>query len=269
MDSSPPGSSVHGLPTARILEWVAISFSRVSSWPRDPTCEPVSSALSGRFFTTKPLGEPQTLVWQQWHSVMIPRVWLFVISVLFKTSANSFQYKYLLIVVHLWLVSDPACEGNKSSQKRCTFVRIALNPHESFARYLMSTLYIVDLMLSPWLSSLYPHQFLQHLVFSACFENIGWVDAGMIRALELSWEILGGSPVGRTTIESVTLSVTGAQVTGWGGEKDRLKEKAGPKSEKSRRASLGIFSIFKQNQLFSHAYPNSSRCHNTSLYHLL
>lgn len=89
------------------------------------------------------------------------------------------------------------------------------------------------------------------------------------QALELSWEILGGSPVGRTTIESVTLSVTGAQVTGWGGKKDRLKEKAGPKSEKSRRASLGIFSIFKQNQLFSHAYPNSSRCHNTSLYHLL
>ena len=107
MDSSPPGSSVHGLSTARILEWVAVSFSRVSSWPRDQTCEPVSSALSGRFFTTKPLGKPQTLVWQQWDSIMIPRVWLFLISILFKTSANSFWYKYLLIVVHLWLVSGP------------------------------------------------------------------------------------------------------------------------------------------------------------------
>ena len=31
----PPGSSVHGIPQARILEWVAISFSRGSSWPRD------------------------------------------------------------------------------------------------------------------------------------------------------------------------------------------------------------------------------------------
>ena len=72
--------------------------------------------------------------------------------------------------------------------------------------------------------------------------------------------------MGKTTIESVTLSMTGAQVTGGSGEKDRLKEKAEPKSEKSRRASLGIFSIFKQNQLFSHAYhPNSSRCPNTSL----
>ena len=34
MDCSPSGSSVHGLPQARILEWVAISFSRRSSWPR-------------------------------------------------------------------------------------------------------------------------------------------------------------------------------------------------------------------------------------------
>ena len=31
MDYSPPGSSVHGIPQARILEWVAISFSRGSS----------------------------------------------------------------------------------------------------------------------------------------------------------------------------------------------------------------------------------------------
>ena len=31
-----PGFSVHDISQARILEWVAISFSRVSSWPRDP-----------------------------------------------------------------------------------------------------------------------------------------------------------------------------------------------------------------------------------------
>jgi len=31
----PPGSSVHGILQARILEWVAISFSRGSSQPRD------------------------------------------------------------------------------------------------------------------------------------------------------------------------------------------------------------------------------------------
>ena len=37
MDCSPPGSSVHGIFQARILEWVATSFSRGSSQPRDRT----------------------------------------------------------------------------------------------------------------------------------------------------------------------------------------------------------------------------------------
>ena len=37
MDCSLPGSSVHGILQARILEWVSISFSRGPSWPRDQT----------------------------------------------------------------------------------------------------------------------------------------------------------------------------------------------------------------------------------------
>ena len=37
MDCSPPASSVRGILQARILEWVAIPFSRGSSWPRDWT----------------------------------------------------------------------------------------------------------------------------------------------------------------------------------------------------------------------------------------
>ena len=37
MDCNPPGSAVHGISQARTLEWVAISFSRGSSWPRDWT----------------------------------------------------------------------------------------------------------------------------------------------------------------------------------------------------------------------------------------
>ena len=47
MDCSPPGSSVHGILQARILEWVAISFSRGSSWPRDRT---QVSRIAGRCF---------------------------------------------------------------------------------------------------------------------------------------------------------------------------------------------------------------------------
>ena len=38
MDCSPPDSSVHGMLQPRILEWVATSFSRGSSQPRDWTC---------------------------------------------------------------------------------------------------------------------------------------------------------------------------------------------------------------------------------------
>ena len=37
VDCSPPGSSVHGILQASVLEWVAISFSRGSSQPRDRT----------------------------------------------------------------------------------------------------------------------------------------------------------------------------------------------------------------------------------------
>ena len=38
MDCSLPGSSVYGILQVRILEWVAISSFRASSWPRDRTC---------------------------------------------------------------------------------------------------------------------------------------------------------------------------------------------------------------------------------------
>ena len=49
-DCSPPGSSVHGILQARILEWVVMPSSRVSSWPRDRTCVSCSSCITGRFF---------------------------------------------------------------------------------------------------------------------------------------------------------------------------------------------------------------------------
>ena len=58
MDYSPPGSSVHGIPQARILEWVATSFSRGSSQLRDQTKSP---ALAGGFFTMEPAGKPVSL----------------------------------------------------------------------------------------------------------------------------------------------------------------------------------------------------------------
>ena len=47
MGCNSPGSSVHGISQARILEWVAMPFSRGSSWPRART---QVSCVAGRFF---------------------------------------------------------------------------------------------------------------------------------------------------------------------------------------------------------------------------
>ena len=58
MDCSPPGSSVHGILRARILEWVAISYSRDLPVPGiDPTSLGSPAPASG-FFTTVPPGKP-------------------------------------------------------------------------------------------------------------------------------------------------------------------------------------------------------------------
>ena len=48
MDCSPPGSSIHGIFQARVLEWIAISFSRGFSQPRNWTRV---SRIAGRCFT--------------------------------------------------------------------------------------------------------------------------------------------------------------------------------------------------------------------------
>ena len=63
MDYSQPGLSVHGILQARILEWVAIPFSRGSSQPRDWI---QISCIAGRIFTTEPPGSPAKEVWLFW-----------------------------------------------------------------------------------------------------------------------------------------------------------------------------------------------------------
>ena len=57
-DCSPPGFSVHGIFQARILGWVAISYSRGSSWLRNQTRVSFISTLVGGFSTTAPPGKP-------------------------------------------------------------------------------------------------------------------------------------------------------------------------------------------------------------------
>ena len=55
VDCSPPGSSIHGVLQARILEWVAVSFSRGSSQPRDLT---QVSHVEADTLTSEPPGKP-------------------------------------------------------------------------------------------------------------------------------------------------------------------------------------------------------------------
>ena len=67
MDCSPPGSSVCGIPQARILEWVAMPSSKGSSWPRDRT----SILMSPKFLS--PL---QPLLWNLCLYIHLPIWWL-------------------------------------------------------------------------------------------------------------------------------------------------------------------------------------------------
>ena len=67
MDCRPPGSSAHGILQASILEWVAISFSRGSSQPRNLTR---ISCTAGRFFTNWAMREAHIL-----HSFLHKKTW--------------------------------------------------------------------------------------------------------------------------------------------------------------------------------------------------
>ena len=59
MECSLPVSSVHGVFQARILEWVALPYSRGSFQPRDQTHVSCIYCIAGGFFTAGLLGKPQ------------------------------------------------------------------------------------------------------------------------------------------------------------------------------------------------------------------
>jgi len=73
MGYSPPDSCIHGIVQASILEWLAISFSRGSSQPRDQT---QVSLTAGRLFTIKAtLGSHFLLPKDHPHMVMTSHGW--------------------------------------------------------------------------------------------------------------------------------------------------------------------------------------------------
>ena len=74
---TPPGSTVHGIIQARVLEWVAIHFSRGASWPRDRTRV---SCIAGRFFNVRATNKGRFLssdglglLLDEWPFILISR----------------------------------------------------------------------------------------------------------------------------------------------------------------------------------------------------
>ena len=90
MNSSLPGSSVHGIFQARILKWVAISFSRRSSPPRDQTWV---SCIASRFFTN----------WSTWEALTYS---YFLIKICLVASLLYF----VMIIMSYVLFIVPVCD---------------------------------------------------------------------------------------------------------------------------------------------------------------
>ena len=99
VDCRPPGSSVHGILQARILECVANPFSRGSSWPRDQAWV---SCIAGRFFTIWVTREAESYVffsshvwiWQKDHKEdWVLKNWYFWVLVLEKTLESPLDCK--------------------------------------------------------------------------------------------------------------------------------------------------------------------------------
>ena len=101
MDCRPPGSSVPGISQARILEWVAISFSRGSSWPRDWI---QVSHIAGRRFNLWATGESSLGGWGQR-----------TVQIIIYQSTKS----------HLWLLCLQSVQFSSLVVSHC------LRPHES------------------------------------------------------------------------------------------------------------------------------------------
>ena len=97
VDCSLPGSSIHGILQARILEWVTISFSRGSSQPRDQTWV---SRIGGRCFN----------LWTSW-------------SIILFSSCNAWEYVFIF-----WPLADSYWKN--SEQKFTLFVWVSIYPDE-------------------------------------------------------------------------------------------------------------------------------------------
>ena len=109
--SSPPGSSVHGILQARIVEWVAMPFTRGSSRTRDRICVPCVSCIAGRLFNHWTTCEAPCLIrnktqykTQNKHPTLAVEVW-------FEPNSPFLPFLVGVPVLHVWLKFTPVNLG--------------------------------------------------------------------------------------------------------------------------------------------------------------
>ena len=136
MDCSPPGSSAHRILQARILEWVVISFSTGSSWPRDQTG---GSCIAGRFFTVWTSKEAHNIYIQQPY-------WLYCWNIpwkqLFLTTSTFTVPGRHCLGIHLPLISWGKTLVVKSMKTEASPV---VWPWESYLTSLWALVFLSDL----------------------------------------------------------------------------------------------------------------------------
>ena len=117
MDCSQPGSSVHGISQARILEWIDISFSRGSSQPRD------QSLVSY-------IGRRILYHWATWEATELIYNIMLVSGVLHSDSI------FLNIIIHLKLLQN-------NGYNPCGIVAISNNISLLLTYFIHSSLYLL------------------------------------------------------------------------------------------------------------------------------
>ena len=98
MDCSPPGSSVHEISQARILEWVAISFSRRSSWHRNWTFTFCISCI-GRWILYN------CVTWEALHNTYYPLKYYTVTCLMFPVLHRFGADLFTTADTHAYLLS--------------------------------------------------------------------------------------------------------------------------------------------------------------------
>ena len=125
-DRSLPGFSVHWIFQARILEWVAISFSRESSWPRDWTR--VFCISRWIFFTTEPPGKPLEGKSSRNQSNLggtldsYPSTWKHTGAAIHRDTQRNLSFRSLVINYLCLALASPIFHVHNLYRRRCLAV---------------------------------------------------------------------------------------------------------------------------------------------------